>query len=128
MEAVIETGGKQYRVREGMLIHVERLPGSRRVAVAAEGAGGSHNRDEVVFDRVLAHGCGAEVVVGRPYVAGVSVRAVVEGAGRERKVHILKMRRRKHYMKRQGHRQHYMAVRIVSIDQGLMAPAVENTF
>lgn len=125
MEAVIETGGKQYRVREGMLIHVERLPG---VAVGAEGAGESPNRGEVVFDRVLAHGCGAEVVVGRPYVAGVCVRAVVEGAGRERKVHILKMRRRKHYMKRQGHRQHYMAVRIVSIDQGLAAPAEENTF
>lgn len=128
MEAVIETGGKQYRVREGMLIHVELLPGSRRIAFETEGVDGGHGGEEVVFDRVLAHGCGAEVVVGRPYVAGVSVRAVVEGAGRERKVHILKMRRRKHYMKRQGHRQHYTAVRIVSIDQGLAAPAADNAF
>lgn len=115
MEAVIETGGKQYRVREGMLIHVERLPAALRAAGVAGG------EEEVVFDRVLAHGNGAAVVMGRPYVAGACVRAVVQGAGRERKVHILKMRRRKHYMKRQGHRQHYTAVRIVAIEQGQTA-------
>ena len=111
MEAVIETGGKQYRVREGMLIHVELLPTALRAA--ADGS-----EEEVVFDRVVAQGSGAALVLGRPYVAGACVRAVVEGVGRERKVHILKMRRRKHYMKRQGHRQHYTAVRIVAIEQG----------
>jgi large subunit ribosomal protein L21 len=125
MEAVIETGGKQYRVREGMLIHVERLPGVQRIAAAGD-AEGSRAAEEVVFDRVLAHGSGAGMTVGRPYVSGASVRAVVEGVGRERKVHILKMRRRKHYMKRQGHRQHYMAVRIVAIEQGQAAAAPES--
>ncbi|MBY8965739.1 50S ribosomal protein L21 [Algiphilus sp. NNCM1] len=101
MYAIIQTGGKQYRVKKGDALRVETLP-------AAVG-------ETIEFDRVLMVGEGEEAKVGSPLVDGAKVSADVLEHGRARKVHILKFRRRKHHMKRQGHRQNYTAVRVTDI-------------
>ena len=93
MYAVIKTGGKQYKVSAGEKLTVEQL-------AAEVGA-------QVVIDQVLAVGSGEQLAVGAPLVAGATVSATVLSHGRGDKVRIFKMRRRKHYQKRQGHRQNY---------------------
>ncbi len=101
MYAVIKTGGKQYRVASGDKLRVEKLPGDV----------GS----EIVLDQVLAVGEGESLSLGNPLVSGASVKATVVSHGRGEKVHIFKMRRRKHYKKSQGHRQSYTEIRIDGI-------------
>jgi large subunit ribosomal protein L21 len=101
MYAVVKTGGKQYRVAPGEKLKVEQMP-------ADVGA-------EVVLDQVLMVGEGESVRVGRPIVAGATVKATVVAHGRGDKVRIFKMRRRKHYQKHQGHRQNYTELKIDSI-------------
>lgn len=101
MYAVIVTGGKQYRVAPGDTLKVEKLD------VAEGGA--------VEFDRVLMVADGDAVKVGTPYVAGGKVSATVKSHGRGKKVMIVKFRRRKHYMKRQGHRQYFTEVQIDNV-------------
>jgi large subunit ribosomal protein L21 len=102
MYAIIKTGGKQYRVQSGAQLRVEALPADVGAAVS--------------FDQVLLVGEGDAVKVGAPYVAGAAVKATVMSHGRGEKVHIFKMRRRKHYQKSQGHRQSYTEVRIDGIE------------
>ncbi|CAG0974248.1 MAG: 50S ribosomal protein L21 [Rhodocyclaceae bacterium] len=102
MYAVIKTGGKQYRVAAGEKLKVEQMP-------ADIGA-------EVVLDQVLMVGEGDSVKLGQPLLSGASVKATVLAQGRADKVQIFKMRRRKHYQKRQGHRQNYTELRIDSIN------------
>lgn len=102
MYAVIETGGKQYRVAQGDVIKVEKL----------DGAAG----DAVEFDKVLLISDGSDkVVLGAPFVDGGKVTATVKTQGRHRKVEIIKFRRRKHHMKRQGHRQMFTELEITGI-------------
>jgi large subunit ribosomal protein L21 len=101
MYAVIQTGGKQYRVKSGEQLKVELLP-------AEVGA-------TVSFDRVLMLGEGDGVKVGAPFVSGAAVKATVVAQGRGEKIRIFKMRRRKHYAKTQGHRQGFTEVRIDEI-------------
>ena len=101
MYAVIKTGGKQYRVSAGQKLKVEQIP-------ADVGA-------EVTLDQVLMAGEGESVKIGAPFLAGATVKATVISHGRHDKVKIFKMRRRKHYQKRQGHRQNYTELRIDSI-------------
>ena len=102
MYAVIKTGGKQYRVAAGEKIKVERL---------AADVG-----QDVTLDQVLAVGSGADLVLGAPLVAGASVVASVVSHGRHDKVRIFKMRKRKHYQKRQGHRQNFTEIRISAVN------------
>ena len=104
MYAVIKTGGKQYKVAAGEKIKIEQI---------AADVG-----QEIVIDQVLAVGEGAELQVGTPLVAGASVKATVLSQGRHDKVRIFKMRRRKHYQKRQGHRQNYTELEIGAINGG----------
>jgi large subunit ribosomal protein L21 len=104
MYAVIKSGGKQYRVESGAKLRVERLAADVGAAVS--------------FDQVLLVGEGDAVKVGAPLVAGALVKATVLGQGRDDKVRIFKLRRRKHYQKSQGHRQSYTEVRIDDIIQG----------
>ncbi len=104
MYAVIMTGGKQYRVTPGEQVRVELL-------VAEVGAA-------VSFDQVLLVGEGDASKVGAPLVAGATVKATVVAHGRGDKVHIFKMRRRKHFQKSQGHRQGYTEVRIDEVVGG----------
>jgi large subunit ribosomal protein L21 len=104
MYAVIQTGGKQYRVSEGATLRVEKLP-------AEEGS-------TVELDKVLLIGNGEDVTIGAPYVAGGKVTATVRAHGRAKKVNIIKFRRRKHHLKRQGHRQWYTELKITGISAG----------
>jgi len=104
MYAVIQTGGKQYRVSQGETLKVEKLS-------AEEGA-------VIELDKVLMVGEGDEVKIGTPYVDGGGVTAKVRAHGRGDKVKIIKFRRRKHHMKRQGHRQWYTELEITGINAG----------
>ena len=101
MYAVIQTGGKQYRVKSGEQLKVELLS-------AEVGA-------TVSFDRVLMLGEGDGIKVGAPFLDGAAVKATVVAQGRGEKIRIFKMRRRKHYAKTQGHRQGFTEVRIDEI-------------
>ena len=101
MYAVIKTGGKQYRVSAGEKLKVEQLP-------ADIGA-------EIVLDQVLLLANGDDITMGAPLINGAAVTAKVVSHGRGEKVHIYKMRRRKHYRKSQGHRQNYTELEIVGI-------------
>jgi large subunit ribosomal protein L21 len=101
MYAIIETGGKQYKVAEGDTLFIEKLP-----AEAGEA---------VVFDKVLAVLDGDKTTIGTPIVDGAAVDASVVKNGRGKKIVIFKFRPKKGYRKRQGHRQPYTKVEIVKI-------------
>jgi len=101
MYAVIASGGKQHRVTEGEVLRLEKIE---------VGAG-----ESVDFDQVLLVANGDDVKIGAPTVSGAKVTAEVVSHGRADKVKIIKFRRRKHSMKRQGHRQWYTEVKITGI-------------
>ena len=101
MYAVIETGGKQYRVAEGDVVDVE-------LSALADG------EDEISFERVLLVG-GDEVKVGRPVVDGATVTASLVGRVRGPKIKVFKKKRRKGYKRTNGHRQDLARVRIEAI-------------
>ena len=98
MYAIIETGGKQYRIQENDFLFIEKLE-------VAEG-------ETVVFDKVLMAG----EKVGAPYVEGAKVTAVVAKQGRAPKIIVYKYKAKKNYHKKQGHRQAYTKVQITSIE------------
>lgn len=102
MYAVIKTGGKQYRVTQGQVLRVEKL--EQEVGSSIELAD------------VLMVADGDAIKVGSPVVENSMVTATIKGHGREKKVNILKFRRRKHHMKRQGHRQYYTELEITGIN------------
>jgi large subunit ribosomal protein L21 len=104
MYAVIQTGGKQYRVAEGDTLKVERI-------AADEGA-------SVELDKVLMVADGDDVRLGKPFLDGGKVTATVKAHGRGKKVKIIKFRRRKHHLKRQGHRQGFTELTITGINAG----------
>ncbi len=101
MYAVIKTGGKQYRVSKGLKLKVEKLE------LATD--------DIIEFDHVLMVGEGDSVKLGQPFVSGASVTAKVLSQGRGDKIRIIKFRRRKHYMRKQGHRQWLTEIEITDI-------------
>lgn len=113
MYAIIETGGKQYRVAQGDLLQVELLdPGA----------------ETVTFQEVRLLSNGRETVLGTPRVDGASVTAKVVGTGRLPKILVFKKKRRKHYKRTIGHRQYFTAVRIEAIDAaGKIEPLAEKT-
>lgn len=102
MYAVIVNGGKQYRVKKGDSI---------KLAKRDEEPGSS-----IELEDVLICSTGETVQIGAPYLAGCKVQADVVGHGRLDKIKILKFRRRKHHMKRMGHRQWYTEVKITDIN------------
>ena len=104
MYAVIQTGGKQYRVSQGDTLKIEKLG-------AEEGA-------SVDLDKVLLVADGDDIKVGAPYVDGGKVTATVKSHGRAKKVKIVKFKRRKQHLKRQGHRQWYTELEITGISAG----------
>ncbi|UCD67747.1 MAG: 50S ribosomal protein L21 [Betaproteobacteria bacterium] len=101
MYAVIKTGGKQYRVSSGEKVKIEQL--------AAEIG------SQITIDQVLMVGDGDKATIGTPLVKGAKVQATVVNHGRRDKVHIFKMRRRKHSKKQQGHRQDYTEIQVDQI-------------
>jgi large subunit ribosomal protein L21 len=100
MYAVIKTGGKQYRVSEGDRLRVEKL----------EGAAG----DFVQLNEVLMLG-GETVSIGSPLVPGASVSAQIVAQGRGKKIIVFKMRRRKRYRRKNGHRQPFTELKVTNI-------------
>lgn len=101
MYAVIQTGGKQYRVAPGETLRVEKLTGDKGATVT--------------FDKVLMVG-GASVRVGKPLVEGATVSAQILAQGRSKKVIVFKMKRRKNYRRKNGHRQPFTELRITGIE------------
>ncbi len=104
MYAVIETGGKQYRVQQGQTLKVEKIN-------ADEGA-------SLDLDKVLMVADGEDIKVGAPYLAGGKVTVKVKSHGRGNKIRIIKFSRRKHSRKTQGHRQSYTELEITGINAG----------
>ena len=103
MYAVIKTGGKQYRVAEGVYLRVEKIEAELGAAVEFE---------------PLMVGEGDSVKIGTPSVSGAKVSAVIQAHGRGDKIKIVKFRRRKHYQKQTGHRQYYTEIKITGINAG----------
>jgi large subunit ribosomal protein L21 len=101
--AILETGGKQYRVSPGGTIRVEKLPGVR---------GDSH-----VFDKVLAVNADGASKFGNPYLAGIAVKATILRQAKMRKILVFKYKAKSNYRRRYGHRQSYTEVRIDSIEE-----------
>ncbi len=101
MYAVIETGGKQYRVHPGDRVLVEKLPGE---------AG-----DKITFDRVLLVVDEDDVIIGHPLVEGAQVEGTIVRQTRGRKIIVFKYRPKKRYRRKQGHRQYYTEVQVERI-------------
>lgn len=101
--AVIATGGKQYLVRPGDRIRIEKLTGAPE--------------SRVTFDQVLLVVHGEKVDVGTPTVPGVTIEGVIVRQGRHKKVVGVKMKSKKRYRKKFGHRQHFTEVRIDTVPQ-----------
>lgn len=101
MYAVIETGGKQYRVEKGDVLRVEKLDVE---------AG-----DKVVFDKVFLVADGEDVKIGSPFVEGAKVEAKVVEHAKGKKIIVYKYKAKKNYRKKQGHRQPYTEVEIAEI-------------
>jgi large subunit ribosomal protein L21 len=103
MFAVIETGGKQYLVKTGEMLKVEKLD-----AEAGK---------DVVFDNVLllAKDDGSDVKIGTPYLDGVSIAATVEEQGRSKKIRVVKFKRKVRYKRVIGHRQHFTKVKVKEV-------------
>ncbi len=101
MYAIVETGGKQYRVQPGDVIRVEKLPGAKG--------------EEIVFDKVLLVADGDNVKIGTPLVDGAKVKGTIVKQGRSKKIIVFKFKRRKRYHRKYGHRQYFTAVKIEEI-------------
>ena len=104
MYAIVETGGKQYRVQEGEVVKVEALG-------LAEG-------ESLTLDKVLLVGGDAGVTVGTPYVQGAAVKVSLLSSGKDPKVLVFKFKSKKNYRRLRGHRQQYSLVRVDSISAG----------
>jgi large subunit ribosomal protein L21 len=103
MYAVVKTGGKQYKVQEGDVLRVEKLPGDV----------GS----EITIDQVLLLADGESVAVGTPILEGAAVKAKIVDQDKAKKILVFKYKRRKRYRRKQGHRQPFTAIRIDSIQK-----------
>ncbi len=101
MKAVIQTGGKQYVVAKGDKIHVEKL--DKKIG------------EKVVFNEVLLAYDDKKVEIGKPTLSGVVVEGEVKDQYKDDKVFILKHKRRKRYLRRQGHRQQKTVVEIIKV-------------
>ena len=103
MYAVVSTGGKQYRVKEGDVLRIEKIPGD---------VGESFS-----FDKVLLLSDGSELTIGEPTVPNASVNARIVQQGKSKKILVFKYKRRKRFRRKQGHRQPFTAVQIDSISE-----------
>lgn len=101
MYAVVETGGKQYRVSTGDAIYVEKL--------------NVNEGDQVVLDKVLLVSNDGQIQVGAPYLAGAKVVAKAAKQGKQKKIIVFKYKAKKNYRKKKGHRQPYTKLVIESI-------------
>ena|SRR6266404_2996899 len=101
--AVIQTGGKQYKVSQGTVLSIEKVSGEH-----AKG-------DKISFDKVLLVDNGKDTTIGMPYIKGAKVDAEIVEIGRSRKVMVVKYKQKSRYLKRNGHRQPFFKVKVTSI-------------
>lgn len=101
--AVIQTGGKQYQVKAGDTLTIEKLPGEFKAG------------DKIVFDKVLLVDNGKDTTIGTPFIDGASVVASFTEAGRAKKIEVLKYKQKSRYLKKNGHRQPFFKVKIEAI-------------
>jgi len=101
--AIIETGGKQYRVSDGDMLTVEKLPGEYK-----EG-------DSVIFDKVLLFDDGNTTKIGTPYIKNATVEALFLKDGKAKKVTVIKYKQKSRYFKKRGHRQPFTKVKISKV-------------
>ena len=102
MYAVVASGGKQYKVREGEVLRIEKIPGNIG--------------DPIAFDNVLLYSDGENIQIGQPHLESARVAGHVVEQGKARKIIVFKFKRRKGYRRKQGHRQSFTAVKIDSIE------------
>ena len=102
--AVIETGGKQYKVKEGDSIRIEKISDTLKKGAM------------VTFDKVLLQDDGMNTVVGTPYITGAKVQAEITECGRGKKIEVIKYKAKSRYFKLRGHRQPYMKVNIAKVN------------
>ncbi|HEX9592988.1 MAG TPA: 50S ribosomal protein L21 [bacterium] len=103
MYAIVETGGKQYKVQEGDFLRIEKVDGA--VGTTLE------------LDQVLCIGGGEDVAIGRPFVDGAKVKCEILAQDRARKILVFRKKRRKGFQKMLGHRQPYTALRVAAIER-----------
>lgn len=101
--AVIETGGKQYKLSEGDVITVEKIPGEYKKG------------DKIVFDSVLLIDDGSKIKIGEPYIEKAKVTGEFLEEGRAKKISVIRYRSKSRYFKNKGHRQPYFKIKIISI-------------
>ena len=101
--AVIQTGGKQYKVAPGESLIIEKLPGEPKIG------------DKIVFDKVLLVNNESKTLVGAPLVPGATVEATLTESGRGKKIIVIRYRQKSRYFKKNGHRQPFMKVKIDAI-------------
>jgi len=101
--AIIETGGKQYRVSEGDVITIEKLQGD------------FNQGDKIVFDQVLMTDDGKAAQIGTPYLAGANVTGELLEEGRSKKVTVIRYKAKSRYFKKKGHRQPFMKIKITKL-------------
>jgi large subunit ribosomal protein L21 len=102
MYAIVNTGGKQYKIQQGDVLRVEKIPGEVGSPVS--------------FDKVLMFSDGENVNIGRPVLDNVAVKGHIVEQGKDKKIIVFKYKRRKRYRRKLGHRQQYTAIKIDSIE------------
>jgi len=102
MYAVITSGGKQYKVRQGEILRVEKIPGEVGSPVS--------------FDKVLMYSDGETASIGQPVLDNVAVKGYIVDQGKAKKIIVFKYKKRKRFRRKRGHRQQYTAIKIDSIE------------
>lgn len=101
--AVIETGGKQYRVSEGDTIKIEKIPGDYKKG------------DKITFDKVLLIDNGKDTEIGAPYIEKAKVIAIFQEEGKAKKIDVIKYKAKSRYFKKKGHRQMYTKLKVIKL-------------
>lgn len=101
--AIIQTGGKQYKVSVGDVVTIEKITGSHK-----EG-------DTITFDKVLLVDNGKDTTIGTPFIDGAAVEAELQGEGRTKKVDVIKYKQKSRYFKKRGHRQPFFKIKIKAL-------------
>ncbi len=101
--AVIQTGGKQYKVSEGAVVSIEKIKGEYKKG------------DKLTFDKVLLVDDGKNTTIGTPYISGAKVEGELVQLGRGKKVTVLRYKQKSRYLKKNGHRQPFFKVKVTSI-------------
>ena len=114
--AVIQTGGKQYKVSEGGFLSIEKIKPVRNASSTAGAGGGEYKKgDKISFDQVLLIDNGKNTTIGTPYITGAKVVAEIMEIGRARKILVVKYKQKSRYLRRNGHRQPFFKVKITAI-------------